>query len=178
MSQSNSGKHTGFTLIEILVVLVIIAALAALLLPVFKRGVMSAKKTRDLTHLKQLGTSLLLYRESYDHAESGTAEEMGLPTSDEGMKLSGILRPDLKPTGPNGSNLIFLYTNSPKAWVAYSSEYEGQSVLLGDLSWSESQVNAIADPTSIKSAAGFYLSGEVRQFQKKGDAMDFYWWNR
>jgi prepilin-type N-terminal cleavage/methylation domain-containing protein len=177
MSTSKSERNRAFTLIEILVVLVIIVALAAMLLPVFKKGVTSAKKSRDLTHLKQIGTSLLLYRENYDHADSGTAEEMGLPTSDEGMEISGILKPELKPSGPNKSNLVFLFTNDPKEWIKYSREYEGQSVLLGDLSWTDSQVDALVDSASVKSAAGFYLSGQIKQFKKKGDALDFYWWN-
>ncbi|RYG33521.1 prepilin-type N-terminal cleavage/methylation domain-containing protein [bacterium] len=51
----------GFTLIELLVVIAIIAILAAILFPVFAQAKAAAKKTADLSNLKQLGTGLQMY---------------------------------------------------------------------------------------------------------------------
>ncbi|HEU4752804.1 MAG TPA: prepilin-type N-terminal cleavage/methylation domain-containing protein, partial [Armatimonadota bacterium] len=51
----------GFTLIELLVVIAIIAILAAILFPVFAQAKVAAKKTADLSNLKQIGTSVFLY---------------------------------------------------------------------------------------------------------------------
>ncbi len=56
----------GFTLIELLVVIAIIAILAAILFPVFARAKESAKKISDLSQMKQIGTSSLLYIADYD----------------------------------------------------------------------------------------------------------------
>jgi prepilin-type N-terminal cleavage/methylation domain-containing protein len=50
-----------FTLIELLVVIAIIAILAAILFPVFAQAKVAAKKTADISNLKQVGTSTYLY---------------------------------------------------------------------------------------------------------------------
>ncbi len=58
--------RTGFTLIELLVVIAIIAILAAILFPVFSQAKTAAKKTVDLSNLRQLGTVFLLYGNDND----------------------------------------------------------------------------------------------------------------
>lgn len=55
-----------FTLIELLVVIAIIAILAAILFPVFAQAKVAAKKTADLSNLKQLGTSTYIYAADAD----------------------------------------------------------------------------------------------------------------
>jgi prepilin-type N-terminal cleavage/methylation domain-containing protein len=50
-----------FTLIELLVVIAIIAILAAILFPVFAQAKESAKKTKNLSGIKQLATSVTIY---------------------------------------------------------------------------------------------------------------------
>jgi prepilin-type N-terminal cleavage/methylation domain-containing protein/prepilin-type processing-associated H-X9-DG protein len=55
-----------FTLIELLVVIAIIAILAAILFPVFAQAKRAAKKTTDLSNLRQLGTVMALYGNDND----------------------------------------------------------------------------------------------------------------
>lgn len=55
-----------FTLIELLVVIAIIAILAAILFPVFAQAKAAAKATADLSNLKQLGLSVIMYSGDYD----------------------------------------------------------------------------------------------------------------
>lgn len=55
-----------FTLIELLVVIAIIAILAAILFPVFAQAKLAAKKTQDLSNMKQIGTSMQIYLSDYD----------------------------------------------------------------------------------------------------------------
>ena len=56
-----NNHHRAFTLIELLVVIAIIAILAAILFPVFAQAKLAAKKTADLSSIKQLGTASILY---------------------------------------------------------------------------------------------------------------------
>jgi len=62
----NRQRRLGFTLIELLVVIAIIAILAAILFPVFAQAKTAAKKTADLSNLKQIGTSVYLYANDTD----------------------------------------------------------------------------------------------------------------
>ncbi len=55
-----------FTLIELLVVIAIIAILAAILFPVFAQAKMAAKKSQDLSNVKQISLGFTLYTADHD----------------------------------------------------------------------------------------------------------------
>jgi len=56
----------GFTLIDLLVVIAIIAILAAILFPVFAQAREKARQTSCLSNLKQLSSAMLMYAGDYD----------------------------------------------------------------------------------------------------------------
>lgn len=58
---SMQRAYKAFTLIELLVVIAIIAILAAILFPVFAQAKLAAKKTQDLSNLKQNALGLIMY---------------------------------------------------------------------------------------------------------------------
>ena len=60
------NRSRAFTLIELLVVIAIIAILAAILFPVFAQAKLAAKKTVDLSNLKQNMTATLIYSNDAD----------------------------------------------------------------------------------------------------------------
>lgn len=63
---NRQSRHSAFTLIELLVVIAIIAILAAILFPVFAQAKAAAKKTADLSNLKQLGLATFMYANDFD----------------------------------------------------------------------------------------------------------------
>lgn len=60
------GRRRGFTLIEILIVIAIIALLAAILFPVFARARENARRASCLTNLKQIALANQQYIDDYD----------------------------------------------------------------------------------------------------------------
>lgn len=58
----------GFTLIEILVVIAIVAILAGILFPVFSQAKAKAQQTSCQSNLKQLGSALQIYIQDYDES--------------------------------------------------------------------------------------------------------------
>lgn len=74
-----SAKKPGFTLIEILVVISIIALLAAILFPVFGRARENARRSSCASNLKQLALSVMQYAADQDgrlmpYEETGTSK--------------------------------------------------------------------------------------------------------
>jgi len=59
-------RHKGFTLIELLVVIAIIAILAAILFPVFAQAKEAAKKSAEVSNIKQLNLAAVMYSADND----------------------------------------------------------------------------------------------------------------
>jgi len=59
-------RNYAFTLIELLVVIAIIAILAAILFPVFAQAKAAAKRSSDLSNIKQIGLAFLMYNNDHD----------------------------------------------------------------------------------------------------------------
>lgn len=62
---ARSGERAGFTLVELLIVIAILASLAALLFPVLTQARSSARKAVSISNLRQCGMSLRMYLEDY-----------------------------------------------------------------------------------------------------------------
>lgn len=60
------NKNRAFTLIELLVVIAIIAILAAILFPVFAQAKAAAKRSSELSNIKQLQLGSLIYSNDFD----------------------------------------------------------------------------------------------------------------
>jgi prepilin-type N-terminal cleavage/methylation domain-containing protein/prepilin-type processing-associated H-X9-DG protein len=89
-------KNTrAFTLIELLVVIAIIAILAAILFPVFAQAKQSAKKTQDLSNVRQIGMALQMYASDHDDCSVVKDEDAGYdwyPSLFPYVKNKGVFR--------------------------------------------------------------------------------------
>lgn len=91
------GRTCGFTLLEILVVLAVIAILAALLFPAFLTARAQARRATCQSNLKQIGLGLLQYA-----ADSDGVLSMATDTLDDGNAVPRLL----------WMNAIYPYTRS------------------------------------------------------------------
>jgi prepilin-type N-terminal cleavage/methylation domain-containing protein/prepilin-type processing-associated H-X9-DG protein len=61
-----AGRRSGFTLMEVLVVISILTLLAGLLFPVFAQAREQARKSRCVSNLRNIGLALGMYTQDYD----------------------------------------------------------------------------------------------------------------
>jgi prepilin-type N-terminal cleavage/methylation domain-containing protein len=95
--KAKSRRSTGFTLIEILIVVAIIGLLAAILFPVFSRARENTRRASCQSNLKQVGLALLQYTQDYDERfPMGTIVE---PSPYLGRGWAGQIMPYLKSVG-------------------------------------------------------------------------------
>jgi prepilin-type N-terminal cleavage/methylation domain-containing protein len=66
--------QSGFTLIEMLVVIAVIAILAAILFPVFAQAREKARQASCISNLKQIGAAMLMYATDYDDCFPGSPD--------------------------------------------------------------------------------------------------------
>jgi prepilin-type N-terminal cleavage/methylation domain-containing protein len=122
----------GFTLIELLVVIGIVALLAAILLPVFTQARIAAKRTTDVSNLRQIGVAHELYASAFDDVYCYSPPHL----VDTGFAPTGILASQLDPTSEGLGELERLaseprdnFTNQP---LNYKLSYLFILVVVGD----------------------------------------------
>ena len=101
-TQLRRAAQAGFTLIELMVVLVIIGVLAALIVPNVLERADEARVTAARTDVNNLMQALKLYR----------LDNQRYPTSDQGLQAL-VTRPSTEPVPPNWKPYLEKLPNDP-----------------------------------------------------------------
>lgn len=128
-----SRKKDGFTILQLIVSLTILAILAAILYPVVLRSVKRAKQTSCEEKLRQISLAIELYRSDNGGAgKLGNMVFMGLPPH---MINLGLPRDSYKCLGSTtrAAGAAFTYmADDTRQWVAFVQKMGGASILVLD----------------------------------------------
>ena len=107
------NNRRAFTLIELLVVIAIIAILAAILFPVFAQAKMAAKKASDLSSVKQITLSAIMYSGDYDDTIAGqNNDQNNFP-----IPWNAGSDDHWPPVVPGGTPLGYMDVRYPQVWA-------------------------------------------------------------
>jgi general secretion pathway protein G len=131
-----NGRKTGFTLIEVLIVVVIMALLAATIIPQFSSSTSDAKKSALNFNLHTMRSQIGLYAVNHSNSAPTLAkfsDQLTKKTNLDGSvnTASGLYGPYI--TGPvpqnpyNNSNAVASYTASPTGTPPTGSADSGAS---------------------------------------------------
>lgn len=96
---------TGFTLVELIIALAVLAILAAVLLPALARAREAARRTVCTSNLHQIGTAMILYVQDYDEvfpacnfsdAKTGFPPDVHFDASGKPIFMPVLLEPYVK----------------------------------------------------------------------------------
>lgn len=110
-------QRNGFTLVELLVVIVILSILMALLLPAIAKAIRSAKITKCATNLDQLHKSMTLYSMHY----TGSPGKLPTGPSYQGGDFWLVLQT----TGSVKNPLLFVCAVSDSSTGVGETDYQG-----------------------------------------------------
>lgn len=166
----------GFTLVELLVVITIIAVLAGILFPVFQRAKAAAGDTVTLSNLKQLGTASTLYLADWDDVFPLTtdgAPGLGVQGGWAYYTLFGNTEPGVFDVSKSS---LYSYVKSPDVFISKADNDAKSSHLSFAMSGALSPVsgtglNQSVSATSLKNPAGMMLLGE----EGSGEAAPLVW---
>lgn len=169
-------QRIGFTLVELLCVIVILAVVSAIVFPVVVRARMGAKVTSAKTNLKNLWMALQLYQENYgERVEYGAVSDMGLPSAGAGYgnfldeythqkRGSWLTWTDICPCGTHvGSEAnwgIFYFGDHITDWPKDVQKYKDSTIVLADKNCNDSSVR-IDCQFCKKRSIGIALSGKL-----------------
>lgn len=130
---SFTARRRAFTLIELLVVIAIIAILAAILFPVFAQAKLAAKKTQDISNMKQLALATRMYAidqdDMFHRLQSGGRAATGPDyyTGPEDMLASYVKNQEIfkSPTDATTRNTCGVAAGTPGYKISYAWTFKG-----------------------------------------------------
>ncbi len=153
--------RSAFTLIELLVVIAIIAILAAILFPVFAQAKEAAKKTKDLSQVKQFGTAIAIYLSDYDDVNP-LGHGMDMATGQHGFNFYKYVPHDW--AGPNSTPAIRLPFSSTFVGNTIQPYMKNKEMLANDGPTWEYQTTTAVDAGKQKAPTTYAYNGFLHGF--------------
>lgn len=169
-------KVYAFTLVEVLVCVIILAAIAALSYPVLIVVKKESKKAQCMSNLKQYGLAISLYREQYSKADFGLPSEMGIPPDGGPLNLMNLKCEGSAP----GPGYTFVFTHDEQQnlidrWLKESQHYRDEMVIMYDVSHQDSFPKSFS--WERWHAIGLRLNGSTMVRVRMGYPFSTHWWN-
>jgi len=122
-------KVKAFTLIELLVVIAIIAILAAILFPVFAQAKVAAKKTTNLSNMKQDGLATIMY--------AGDVDDVMPPLQSSPGGYNDVFASNAEDFVNPRAEIVQPYMKNWQLLVSALDPNTSDAVKLGDFGWSQ-----------------------------------------
>jgi prepilin-type N-terminal cleavage/methylation domain-containing protein len=176
----------GFTLIEVLTAIAIIAIVAAISFPVIAKAKVSANKTKSISNMRQLHIAIELYAQDNNGASEGTLEQMGLPPWPTEEYLGKQVRELYPPARPTDAWNTYMYLPIPEeddrrgfTWADYTKQVGPNAVIVCDPFFNPESTSDYdeywKDPYVQKFVMGMTISGSLVKKTKSGH-LTLDWW--
>jgi len=122
---SKSQAQTGFTLVEVLVVMAVITVLLAILFPVFSSARRHAQQVACLSNLRELGQAVFMYAQDYDDLYPYGGDPSDLDTSSWEDFENGKYWPTIQQWHTNDQyvyNVMASYVKDKELWHCPSDD--------------------------------------------------------
>jgi prepilin-type N-terminal cleavage/methylation domain-containing protein len=115
----STHRQNGFTLMELLVVIAVMAILAAILFPVIAHAREKARQSACLSNLKQIGLAILMYADDYDGRHpAGSNPSLWVPGPEGSWKRMPTWQGDV--SRQIMTPLLLPYVNNPQVFLCPS----------------------------------------------------------
>ncbi len=180
-------RSAGFSMVEVIYCIAIIAIVAAILIPVFRSAKHSAQVTASISNLHQMHVALNLYQSAQSSAAvSGSLAEMGLPSGSNAYDSLHI-PPELwqSPCGLNTSwtpgpivkiQYEYFAQTSFTPWDEAIKSYQENAVMFVDMNCAE-HGEPLRSAFILHRGLGVRLSGALLNLHKPGNYGQQEWWN-